>query len=151
MRFKDLGISIKFAERLYDLGVRFDSVLYWYEERPDTNLALFIDQKYPDREVSVWKLNVGKPSHEKRNIYKEVSAYCCNELGEMLPGFIEQNGTRFYLQFKKHEKKWEYYYIDNSGNELINASANNEHDARAKLLIKAIEDKYIDVSQTIIK
>ena len=70
----------------------------------------------------------------------------------MLPGFIEYNGIKFYLQLRKDDKKWAYFYAeDNSKNCLITASGRTEQNARASLLIGILKTKLIDVSQTIIK
>jgi hypothetical protein len=151
MRFKALSISITHALRLYELGVRLDSVLYYFQEVAESSPVLFGEVKNQDS--MLWRLHVGKASHENPNIFKEVAAYCTNELGEMLPGFIKIQECTYFLNFKKVSVKtgWQYYYSDYQDNILITAKSETEQDARAKLLIACIEAGYITIEDTIIK
>jgi hypothetical protein len=149
MKLASLPISINLAEALYQLGIRYDSVFYWYQEKFHEGLTLFETGK--DQLTMLWKQHIGRPSFENRNVLKEYSAYTCNELGEILPGFITSQTDRYFISFGRNNKNWDYFYESYYHNKLFIVSAPTEQDARAMLLIKIIENKYIDVSKTIIK
>jgi hypothetical protein len=149
MKLSSLPITTNLASRLFALGIRYESVFYWYQEKYQDFLTLFETGK--SQNTMPWKQHIGKPSFENQNIFKEYPAYCCNELGEMLPGFIKTKDDMYYLQFEKKPDKWEYFYINYNLSKLVSVIGKTEQDARALLLIHIIENKYIDISQTIIK
>lgn len=149
MKLASLPITVNMAIALSNLGIKYDSVFYWYQEKYIDYLTLFETGK--SQNTMPWKQHIGKPSLENANIYKEYPAYTCNELGEILPGFIKINGIIYFLRFERVSEKWNYFYEDYDLKKLISVTALTEQDARAVLLINIIERNYIDISQTIIK
>ena len=149
MRLATLVITLEAAERLYEIGIRADSVLWWYQEKAPQGQTLFetgISQK-----TMPWKLHITMPSKENRNIFKEYPAPSASEIGEMLPGFIQSNNITYFLRFERMSKEWKYMYQNYDGKMLCNVLGKTEADARAALLTNILWNKFIDITQTIIK
>lgn len=149
MRLATLAISLEAAERLYEIGIRTDSVLWWYCEKAPVGATLFetgISQK-----TMPFKLHIAQPSKDNRNVFKEYPAPTSQELLEMLPGFIQNNNITYFLRFERSGKEWKYKYENYDGKMLCNVLGKNEAEARAALLTLILWQKYINISETIIK
>jgi hypothetical protein len=149
MRLANIAISVETAARLYEIGIRADSILYWFQELAPQEQTLFetgITQK-----TMPFKLHIAQPSKENKNIFKEFPAPTCQELGEMLPGFIQKDGITYFLRFERTGKEWKYMYQDYDNKMLCNVLGKNEVEARAALLTLILWQKFIDITDTIIK
>jgi hypothetical protein len=147
MKLTSLVVSVHIAQRLKNFNLSIISCFYWHQEKITEDPQLFANDI--SQNMMPWKLTIGKPDYI---VYKELSAYCASELGELLPRCIVALGIEYILSYLFHNQKWEYFYYDIETNKnLISVSASTEQDARALLLIAIIENKYIDISQTLIK
>lgn len=150
MRLTSLVISFDLAQTLYDAGIHNESVFYWFQEKAPEGQTLF--ETGVSQKTMPWKIHVGKPSKESRNIYKEIPAPTCSEIGDMLPGVIVKEGITYYIGFFRTDKKeWLYFYKDkeNKAPNLVNTLGKTEQDARAALLNMLLWNKFINLTDTI--
>jgi hypothetical protein len=149
MKLASLAISLELAENLYEYGIRNESILYWYQEKFIPQTELFASGQ--SQKTMPWKIHASRPSKENKNVYKEFAAFTCSELGDLLPGFIKKDGITYFLRFVRHEKEIEYCYQDYNDKKLVTVLGKNEQDSRASLLCNILWNKFIDISQTMIK
>lgn len=133
MKLEQQVVSLELAKKLKELGVRQDSLFYWYLAKNVNN----IDLEYRPDSLA------GHPTH--KNNY--CSAFTVAELGEMLPRRITK-ARWTWICFKDAVDSmdiWNCILADEevSRREVKRLLAETEADARAKMLIWLIEEGYI--------
>lgn len=134
MELEDQCCSLELAKKLKDLGVEQKSIFVW---------------EYYDDQCHGLKYIPYAVVPNIYNKFKLYAAYTVAELGEMVPTKVRKQG---WIEFKKIRnsatKKYhylclykEYAYHINEIN--YNCSAENEADARAKMLIYLLENNLI--------
>jgi hypothetical protein len=147
MKLASLVISLDLAQSLFDFGIHNESILYWYQERYVPHLELFLTGQ--SQQTMTWKIHIGRPSKENKNVFKEVAAFTCSELGNILPGFIKKNGIVYFFRTFRSEKEWECCYQDYNDKKLTGVLGKNETDARGALLFNILWNKFIDITDTL--
>lgn len=134
--------SLALSKRLKELGVKQESIFGWfYRKRPISKWVLVHN--------NFNTLYSGKNCN-KEQLEREVSTYLASELGQMLPEYIciQREGETdpsltddFKLEYDEYGTPI-YIFMD----EWIcfGTMANNETDARAKMLIHLIENGLVD-------
>lgn len=130
MKLEQQVISLELAQKLKSLGVKQESVWWWY-----------MGELYRDN-----------PNYKSHAVY---SAFTVAELGEMLPKTLNENGLDYELCCFYQNHLWCVMYMriiqggKNGGAERMDnveiEEADTEADARAKMLIYLLENKYIVV------
>ena len=125
MKLENQCVNLELAKRLKELNVKQDSCFRW-ALMPTHDCKLLKFQLYRKDIMDV---------NEKIEQY---SAFTVAELGEMLPEEVDT--------FKgNNEWRWECSF--HSGNDYHSKSgAHTESDARAKMLIYLIENKFLSVT-----
>lgn len=135
MKLEDQVCSLELAKKLKELGVKQESYFHW------------TITKAPDM---TWEVK----NYISDIDYGNCSAFTVAELGEMLPwrfrGFVLRAVCNV-LDKKEELKSWELAYWeegheDETRFEII--VADTEADARARMIIYLIENKFIDVHGT---
>ena len=124
MKLEHQIVSLELANKLKELGVKQESLFYWYESNHSI-VASDIGKLF-------WYVTY-KDDTALRN-EKRVSAFTVAELGEMLPDFYEtyRNGNPD-IGWSCREKAMSEIYT----------FGKTEADARAKMLIYLLENKLI--------
>lgn len=131
MKLEDQVCSFELAKELKELGVFQDSLFYWNKDGK-----------------GIYTGSVKKIAFETDPL--EFSAFTVSELGEILPYKIHKSGKEFYLELEK-DKEGSYWvsfynkYLDLDEQPKLMWFDENESNARASILIRLIEDGYIDV------
>lgn len=113
--------NLDLAKRLKELGVKQESLFWWHESR--TNRS---------EKTGFESLKTGKfYLHQSKGDY---SAFTVAELGEMLPDK--------YRSFRASAGYWECRFTDEQGYET-SSGGDTEADARAKMLIYLLENKFV--------
>lgn len=136
MKIESQVCSLGLAEKLKELGVKQESYFAWY----------LIPIKDNRGEVAETQLGRNtKPM--RRHANDSCSAFTIAELGEMLPElYYSSDGTEYELQSLKMNKRW-YVQYGNREEENIAFSEDDqsEADARAKMVVHLIKNKFIIV------
>ncbi len=126
MELEKQVVSLELARRLKELGVRQQSVFYWDE-----------GNGVEDR----LEYSPGTP------LLELVSAFTVAELGEMLPGEIEQAEQSYWFTSERMlDNSWGVGFRMNGTRDIsFVQDATTEADARAKMLVYLLENKLIIV------
>lgn len=148
MKLEQQVCSLEPAKKLKELGVKQESLFYWYQEKGDYEPKI----KQPNS-VYDWghQLDYADATLDKE-VSELCSAFTVAELGEMLPASITIGGEVMMLcvysiKTESFPNNWlvvyetDYPYRDE--NKHSKAFMNTEADARAKMLIWLIENKYL--------
>jgi hypothetical protein len=127
MELKDQVCTLESAKRLRELGVEQESLFYW-----DCDLA-FTEQQ------DMWTLSYGEIDAVKAGYATKVSAFTSSELGELLPGEI--NNSSDLSSIKMQGGDWLVSYTNSQTSEFMEL---NEAEARAKMLIHLLENNLMD-------
>jgi len=144
MKLEDQVISLELAKKLNELGVKQESLFYFYECNNTHKL------RYRD-----WKTEIsGEVSY---------SAFTVSELGEILPENIEikiissdgkklKNIEKYYLVYFKYRNEIRYFGIDNNNISLkknllpeFYLLDESEANSRAKMLIYLLENGLMEL------
>jgi len=132
MKLKEQVCSLESSKRLKELGVKQESLFYWYRWTDTFNRQF---GELPDEKDNN---TLGAPSIQPvplSGITDRFSAFTVAELGEMLPdnviGTLRLNGGEHSTGIR----------FENSGYKVF--KNNNEAEARAKMLIYLLENKLI--------
>lgn len=132
MTLEQQVVSLELAKQLKELGVKQDSLFYWW-----------LSFKFEKEEVYSKVMNHKPEQWEKLGIDRidVYSAFTVAELGEMLPqGFFTAKGKKFRGWFSDTDNPFEWH----EGDEYDPIDNKNEANLRAKMLIWLIENKYLD-------
>jgi len=135
MNIKDQVCSLESAKRLYDLGIKQDSLFYWMHNKANVQP----DEVQFYKNTASWK---SRGKVESSGVIEYISAFTVAELGEMLPEMIDK------LQILTWKKTWRgsmTYFCEHRDTVF---SADTEAEARAKMLIYLLENKLVAVEQT---
>lgn len=131
MKLEDQVASLELCKRLKELGVKQESYFWWAFGQKEAD---FFVVRYFD----------GDPVH----FNKVCSAFTVAELGEILPMYIEQDGTPYYFHaIRENGDSWMvgYYKLFESKYYACREQHPfSEADARAKMLIYLLENKMIE-------
>jgi len=137
MKLEDQVVSLELAKRLKELGVKQESLFYWW---------LDTGSDFKDEPSA----NYGKPTpKENGGWWDEVSAFTVAELGEMLPKYVGDDAQYFLECYKTdctpNKSGYQIRYSENQSAEycLHAVMENTEADARAKMLIYLLENGLI--------
>lgn len=147
MKFASIVISADLAEALYQNGIRNDAIFYWFQDKAPQGQTLFetgISQK-----TMPWKLHIGRPTKESRNVYKEYAAFTSQELGDILPAFLKKEGIVYFLRFYRLQKEWQYVYEDHNSKKLAETLGKTEAEARGAMLNYLFWNKLITLAEII--
>jgi hypothetical protein len=123
MKLEDQVCALEYAKKLKELGVKQESLFYWIKE----------DSPY------IWYNSNNYPIHAEKFYY---SAYTVAELGEMLPDWFD-SGNR-----DKSTHDWMCRVFEKNSDKANCAFADKEVNARAKMLIYLIENKWVENERT---
>lgn len=124
MKLEDQVVSLKLANKLKKLGVTQKSFLYWDNDGKG-NWQIIVPLFYNSLNA---KLEMFKSN-------KAIAAFTVAELGEMLPSH--------HTDMIKVKDGWIVRYCEHEHNFFITQEAPTEADARAKMLIYLLENKFI--------
>lgn len=127
MKYKNQVCSLKLAKRLRKLGVKQDSLWYW---------VIYLEK---------WELDCFTNKEDLADVNDYVSGFTVAELGEMLPqSWLKEIKKGVYVDFESKDIKG-WCFGNSKG--LYRDFAITEADARAKLLIYCIEEKFIKIKE----
>lgn len=134
MNLEDQICSFNLARKLKKLGVKQESLFYWYLG----TFEPFVDY------------------FECGNIHRDYalpeiicSVFTVAELGEMLPRIINNKKIYFYSSFKTRDLDYVVEYAGYLDHKLGKSGYDkNEANARAKMLIYLIENKLITIGES---
>lgn len=123
MELEDQVCSLELAKRLKELGIKQESLFFWYcdESRDDVSIL--------NRDESFVFGGVGY-------FTSKFPAFTVAELGEMLP-------RRYFSNKYVHATDGAYDWECKCKDEIVQALAKTEADARAKMLIYLLENKLV--------
>ena len=122
MKLEDQVCSLELAKKLKELGVKQESLFYWWFVRNDMGDDVFVSDTKPVNGTEYW------------------SAFTVAELGEMLP--VRINGGRRKYRIDGLPV-WFCNYAHKSNNHMHSISADTEADARAAMLVYLLENNLI--------
>ncbi len=144
MNLEQQVCGLELSKKLKELGVKQESLFRWCLRVPSGTTP---DEQRKDG-INYLIANDERIAASKMYL-PEYAAFTAAELGEMLPTVIEQGvgGTDGLLRCSKLlQGAWSVVYEETNGDEYVPAvEADNEADARAKMLIYLIENKLIAV------
>lgn len=129
--------SLELSQKLKELGVKQESLFYFYSKAPHTLLC--------EMRKGMWLDEDGWPS-TTLEVDDLISAFTVAELGELLPYEVEDFNHTYRLHSSKENGKYVLSYLlkDSSDGEfLLVSEADTEADARAKCLVYLLENKLI--------
>lgn len=139
MKLEQQVCSLELSKRLKELGVKQESLFYWYGEWYDPNP--------PFREKAKrWYIELAGYVSPEKDIEDTFSAFTVAELGEMLPMIVNNNDDTNWLYTTKHDDGYSVQYgsiENNSFNIVYEQYSDTEADARAKILIYLLENDMI--------
>ena len=91
MKLEDQVCSLELAKKLKELGVKQESLFYWWFVRNDMGDDVFVSDTKPVNGTEYW------------------SAFTVAELGEMLPKYIVHCGFTCELNIIR-SSVWRFYY-----------------------------------------
>lgn len=117
MKLEDQVCSLELAKRLKALGVKQESLWYWWHHWSLENKRIWSVGHNDDSDL----------------VNEKVAAFTVAELGEMLPEFVQSGRDGIgWLCFKARQDYETPYF-----------NGDTEADARAKMLIHLIEQKLV--------
>lgn len=126
--------SLESSKELKKLGVKQNSIFWWVKHiKSGTNYY-------------TWDLVYGKDENDLVNEY--ISAFTVAEHGEALPGEISVLESKYYLDMGKIDSQSIYYirYIKHDIHDTVRkVNGKTEADVRAKMRIRLIKDKLMEV------
>ena len=125
--------SLELAKKLKELGVKQESLFWWFESKDKKETLLCFDAKLPNEYIYDFE--------------KNYSAYTCSELGEMLPDAVAS--YRYRTEPDEDPNIWaciKYVEGEHSKYDWV-CHAPTEADARAKMLIYLLENKFLTLPQ----
>jgi hypothetical protein len=131
MKLDNQVVSLDLAKRLKELGVKQESLCYWYFDEDDKEYEVLV--AFAHRTPDDW--------HNPEPIF---SAFTVAELGEMLPLFVG-SFAQFHIVFNRDHHGWIVNYCDPKGEIEYEETADTEADARVKMLIYLLENKLIQL------
>lgn len=142
MELEQQVVSLELSKKLKELGVPQDSLFYWWATDIEIDGLTWweVGAKEPKRGKAVRRLEDRQP----------VSAFSVAELGEMLPNKI---GDGYWIITGKDKDGWFCAYNKPQGgkaNYIHLVSEETEADARAKMLIWLVENRYLDFKNSVI-
>lgn len=132
MKLDDQVTSFELAKRLHELGVKQDSLYYWY---------------FSNTEIG---------NDDRSLVTHKCSAFTIYELGKMLPSNLSETEKQGDVNILKRyrpliiNKEFKDYFIVayGSGNNILwKTSSTKEANARALMVIYLIENKVIDIGE----
>jgi len=141
MKLEQQVVSLELAKQLKELGVPQDSHFRWAVVESSINPRNYILLDFND-----YMGNFYNP------VYTWYSAFTVAELGEMLPKQIHPDGEAYVsaMSYGAYNggMMWGCNYFSFLNHKTFHSEcAETEADARAKMLIWLIENKYIDLKQ----
>lgn len=139
MNLEKQCVSLELAKKLKELGVKQESLFYWYARagrNEHSDFKVITTEKNSQYSCLRW-------------VQYSYSAFTVAELGEMLPDeILDKSNTEHYKYYKLHTVKfhleWQTrYQLSEDVWHLEKAST--EADARAKMLIYLIKNKLITI------
>lgn len=132
MKLEDQVISLEIAKKLKELGVKQESLWYWFLLESG---GIFIGQEYEVKNID-------------RNFIK--SAYTVAELGEMLPMRLRLKDYDYWLRTSKGKGNWDARYVAYHKYEspFCYRQADTEANARGAMLVYLLENKLIPKDNT---
>ncbi len=124
MKLEKQVISLEYAKRLKELGVKQESLFEWRKYRDGDHDVWVVCNKYADDWTDAWG--------RSKKCLDKVDAFIVAELGELLPEDYFSG---------KYFSKGNYHIVDKEG--ITKAEAKTEANARAKMLIYLLENKLI--------
>lgn len=132
MKLEQQVTSLELSKKLKELGVKQDSLFYWWlDPTVEGDIPEIVDHK-PIKDIEGGMLS----------LYDVYSAFTVAELGEMLPVRIGEN-THLECWFTALDEGMKYYHVGYRNNNDATQNEKTEADARAKMLIWLIERDYI--------
>lgn len=146
MKLEDQVCSLEYAKRLRELGVKQRSLVYWlniqhcvhmkvkengWELEEDENGNLIVDK-------IDYRTELGNPAVcniDKDNCW---AAFTVSELGEMI------KNINFVIELD-NKKNWMIHFWIDKDDHAIPVNNKKEADARAQMLIYAIENKLMEL------
>lgn len=149
--------SLELAKRLKELGVKQESLFWWYQSSQMTRGKIFEGSTAPEQNWSVkivWKLGDAVDEAEERCNHGDFySAFTVAEIGQLLPWRSKRMDTvnNAELVFTKLHNGTDIFvcaYWDEDSDHLyggmkVRFDDENEANSRAKMLIYLIENKLI--------
>lgn len=127
MKLENQVTSLELSKRLKELGVKQDGIFWWVQHKNP------VEDQTP-------RVEIGYDAYE--HVYKIlVSAFTVSELGEMLKSLYigkEAPGKIIFPEYMPSIDKWCSYLYGN-------IEEKTEADARTKILIYLIENKFISL------
>lgn len=151
MKQEQQVVSLDLAKRLKELGVKQESLFWWYPNYVNIDMAIDAGDRSLEGQIHGWDITylAGEMTTESPDL---ISAFTVAELGELLPSFIDDEaGMHHYLEFEKYnDGLWHYYYGPVKPMETeTNNPSDTEADARAKMLCYLLENKLIDPASVV--
>lgn len=156
MKLEDQVCSLELAQRLKELNVKQESLVYWLNTQHCVHMKVKEDgytveedeNGQPIIDKIDYRIELGNPFAYNIDKENRWCAFTVAELGEMLPYSIDDGNTFYYPNYTKHPK---YYRIQLLADETKFGSKkmlesfidDNEANARAKMLIYLIENGLI--------
>lgn len=136
MKLENQFVSLELAKKLKALGVKQESLFYWWRLLPTEPYILIHPQL--DRRT----LQGYVDAYPSAELY---SAFTVAELGDMLPDEIEVHEQSYWLDISRPIRSvWQVGYQKNgSAFQTFIHEADTEADARARMLIYLVENKLI--------
>jgi hypothetical protein len=144
LKLEDQVCSLDLAKRLKELGVKQESLVYWWDGYQ--GYGYDAEKKWGPRPIERTEVSFQAPD---RSLFwdKNSSAFTVAELGEMLPAYLENNGDRYWPDVWKNDgKEWAANLRNwDAGKSLFEGYlyADNEANIRAKLLVRLIKRELV--------
>jgi hypothetical protein len=129
MKLEQQVCSLELARKLKELGVKQESLFYWFTSIKGQDTLLCFEAKLP--------------TEYSYDFEKDCSAYTVAELGEMLPWLFDRIDDNWILKISKTFSEWKVSYIGQWQNGSTTEFSHNLADAMAKMLIYLLENKLI--------
>lgn len=127
MKIEDIVCDFEYAEKLKEIGLKINTLFSFHKEHKSVTFTSMFDCHGFSSE--------------------HLNTYTVAELGEMLPKEVHLKGSRFHLFSKKRQSgRFDIaYYYDGIclAPKVTDRLDKKEANARAKLLIYLIENKYL--------
>ena len=147
MNLEQQVCSLDLAKRLNELGVKYESLLWWngaleWVEKEVSNHGGGISRVMVEDEKLTW--NISRVPSDHPSCKASYAAFTVAELGEMLKSKYVRSSWVWLPDLEEglpKENKWHCIV----GGQVEGFTADREADARAKMLIYLIENKLITV------
>lgn len=144
MQLENQVSSLELSKKLKELGVKQKSLFYWHKS--------WNPMKKKENDPYIMYANCGSETYIVIGDELNISAFTVAELGEMLPGSIDEGKRNtYYLEMFKdsygfgivYRSEIDYNTIRDLGDKIFRADT--EADARAKMLIYLLKNKLIKI------